>query len=77
MKGAISIAIVFIAVVVVLYMGISMISTIPEPEAGTDEAEIFEGLSKIVDISYKGYYVVLLIIIVLAIITAFKIGGKI
>ena len=77
MKGAISIAIVFIAVVVVLYMGISMVSTIPEPEAGTDEAEIFEGLSKIVDISYKGYYVVLLIIIVLAIITAFKIGGKI
>lgn len=77
MSKAIGIAIVFSAIIVILYMGLSMVSTIPEPEAGTDEAEIFDELSKIVDISYKGYYVVLIIIIALAIITSLKIGGKI
>lgn len=77
MKGAIGIAVVFIAISLLLFLGISMISSIPKPEAGTNEAEIFEGLSKIVDISYNGFWVVLMIIVALAIITAMKIGGKI
>ena len=77
MSKAIGIAVVFIAVSLLLFLGISMISTIPEPEPGTSEAEIFTELSKIVDISYSGFWIVLIIIVALAIITAMKIGGKI
>ena len=77
MTKAIGIAVAFVAIALILYMGLAMVSSIPEPEAGSDEYDEFENLSKIIDISYKGYYVVLLIIVILAIITSLKIGGKI
>ena len=73
----IGIAIVFIAVAFLLFMGISMISQVPEPATGTDEYDEFKNLSKIVNIGYTGFYVVLLIIIVMAIIGAIAIGKKI
>ena len=73
---SIGIAIVFIAVVFILFMGISMISQIPEPETGTKEYTQFEGLSKIVNIGYTGFYAVLLIIMAIAVIMALQIGSK-
>ena len=73
----IEIAILFVAVGTILFMGLSMVASIPEPEAGTDEAEIFAGLSKIVDISYSGFWIVLLIIVAMAIIGSIAISKKI
>ena len=73
---SIGMAIVFIAVVFILFMGISMISQIPEPESGTEEHTQFEGLSKIVNIGYTGFYAVLLIIMAIAVIMALQIGTK-
>lgn len=73
---SIGMAIVFIAVVFILFMGISMISQIPEPESGTDEYSQFEGLSKIVNIGYTGFYAILLIIMAIAVIMALQIGTK-
>lgn len=73
MKGAMGLVLLFIGVSVMLYMGLSMIASIPEPEVGSDEYEQFEGLSKIVDISYSGFWIVLLIIVVIAIIAVFKV----
>ena len=73
---SIGIAIVFIAVVFILFMGISMISQIPEPGTGTEEYTQFEGLSKIVNIGYTGFYAVLLIIMAIAVIMALQIGSK-
>ena len=77
MTKTIGIAVIFIGISFLIFMGISMISQVPEPASGTDEYEQFTSLSTIIDIGFKGYYVVLLILIVLAIITAMKIGGKI
>jgi len=73
---SISMAIVFIAVIFILFMGVSMISQVPKPEAGTDEYTQFEGLSKIVNIGYTGYYAILLIIMAIAVIMALRIGTK-
>lgn len=77
MSKAIGVVILFISVSLLLFLGISMISSIPEPEAGSDEKEIFDGLIEIIDMSYKGFYIVLIIIFVMAIFLSFKIGGKI
>ena len=77
MTKAISIAVVFIATSFILYMGLSMVSQVPEPDVSSDEYEQFTSLSNIIEIGYSGYYVVLLVLIVIAIIAAFKIGGKI
>ena len=77
MSKAIGVVILFISVSLLLFLGISMISSIPEPEAGSDEKEIFDGLTEIIDMSYKGFYIVLIIIFVMAIFLSFKIGGKI
>lgn len=72
-NAALGIMMLFIGISVMLYMGLSMVSSIPEPEAGTDEYETFQGLSKILDISYSGFWIVLLILVVLMVIAAFKI----
>ena len=77
MTKAIGIVVVMIAVSVLLYMGLSMVSSIPEPEVGSDEYEQFQKLSSIMDITYSGYWIVLIIIMAMAIIGALKIGGKI
>lgn len=73
---SIGMAIVFIAVVFILFMGISMISQIPEPDSGTEEYTQFESLAKIVNIGYTGFYAILLIIMAIAVIMAFQIGSK-
>lgn len=73
MKGAIGIGMVFIAMSVLLYLGLSMVASIPEPAADSDEYETYQGLSKILDISYSGFWIVLILIAVMAIIAAFKI----
>ena len=39
MKGAIGIGMVFIAMSVLLYLGLSMVASIPEPAADSDEYE--------------------------------------
>ena len=77
MSKAIGIAVIFIAISFLIYMGLSMVSQIPEPDVSSDEYEQFTSLSNIIEIGYSGYYVILLILIVIAIIAAFKIGGKI
>ena len=77
MTKTIGIVVVMIAVSVLLYMGLSMVSSIPEPEVGSDEYEQFQKLSSIMDITYSGYWIVLIIIMAMAIIGALKIGGKI
>lgn len=73
---SIGMAIVFIAVSFILFMGISMISQVPEPESGTDEYTQFKGLSKIVGMGYNIYYAVLLIIMAIAVIMALQIARK-
>jgi len=73
---SIGMAIVFTAVVFILFMGISMISQIPEPDSGTEEYTQFESLAKIANIGYIGFYAVLLIIMAIAIIMALQIGSK-
>ena len=73
-NASIGVVILFISVSLLLFLGISMISSIPNPEAGSNEAEIFDGLTEIIDMSYKGFYIVLIIIFVMALILAFKVG---
>ena len=77
MSKAIGIAVIFIGISFLMYMGLSMISQVPNPDVGSDEYDQFTSLSTIIEIGYSGYYVVLLILIVIAIILAFKIGGRI
>ena len=77
MSKSIEIAVVFIGTSFLIFAGLSMVSQIPEPDADSDEYNEFTSLSNIIDIGYKGFWVVLIIIVVLAIIAAFKIGGKI
>jgi len=70
MAGAFKIAIVFVAMSIVLFMGLSMIAQVPAPESGTSEYTQFTSLTKIVNVGYYGFYVVLIILLAVAIIAA-------
>jgi len=68
--GAFKAAIVFVAMAIVLFMGISMVAQVPTPESGTSEYTQFTSLTKIVNVGYYGFYVVLIILLAVAIIGA-------
>jgi len=72
MRG-ISIVVAFIAIAMMLYMGLSMFSQIPAPENGTDEYNQYTNLSKIVNLSYTGFWGVLLLLVVVMVIVAVKV----
>lgn len=60
----IGLVVAFVAVCTILFLGLAMFSTIPEPEVGSEEATQLEELQEVVNISYAGFWGILLIFIV-------------
>jgi len=65
MKSLITIAITFIIMVFLLLIGISMFASIPLPEPNTTANATYHNLSTIVNLSYEGFYAIMLILVVL------------
>lgn len=69
--GAIGLIVVFLAVTILLYLGLSMISSVPTLEIGDEGFEEYEDLTTMVQLSFKGFEVVLLLLLLVVLISCF------
>lgn len=70
MSKMIGLSVAFVGIVVILFLGVSMISEIPAPEAGDEGYDTYENLTDVVDLSFTGMQAVLLLFVVIILITA-------
>ena len=78
MSKAIVLIFMFIVISMVLFLGISMMSEVPEPDVGTNEYDQFISLGNIIQISYNGFWAILLIMVATVIvISVVSFRGKI
>jgi len=69
MTKIIGLIVCFVAFTTILLLGISMFSTIPTPESGTEEYETYTNLTSIVNVSITGMQGLLLLFIVIILIS--------
>lgn len=69
--GAIALIVTFLAVTILLYLGLGMIASVPELESGDEGYESYTNLTTMVQLSFKGFEVVLLLLLLAVMITCF------
>ena len=65
MSKIIGMVVVFIAVSVLLYMGVGMFASVPEPEVGTEAHETYSSLTNIIQLSFNAFWGILLLMVLI------------
>lgn len=68
MTKIIGMVVVFIAVSVLLYMGVGMFASVPEPEVGTEAHETYSSLTDIIKLSFNAFWGILLLLVLITFI---------
>lgn len=71
-NAILSAGIIFVALLIVLFAGMAMVSSVPSPESGSSLYSSFESLTAITNVSYMIWVFVALIVACAGIIIAIK-----
>jgi len=70
MNRVTGLAAAFFVMLILGYMAIGAISTVPEPESGTEAREHYDSLSSYIELLFTGYYGVLMLLVLALMIAA-------